>query len=156
MPDPEVQLADLLAVFPAEKATLGAALRTKLRARLPGLTEIVYFYENQGALVISYSPSQHGYEGVCSLSVYADRVLLHFAKGATLAAADPAKLLQGRATARHVALGAVTDLDRPEVEALVVAALELAGVRPVAGAVGAVLFKVEGQKARAGRARSRG
>lgn len=96
--------------------------------------EVVYLYENQGALVIAFSPSQHGHEGVCSLAVYADRVLLHFAKGAQRGSADPKRLLQGRATPRHVALTAPADLDHPEIEALLVAALALADVRPEARA----------------------
>jgi hypothetical protein len=40
-------------------------LRAKLRDRLPGLFEIVYVYETQNALVISYSPTENGYEGLC-------------------------------------------------------------------------------------------
>jgi hypothetical protein len=147
----ESQLATFFTQYEPAIADLGRGVRAKLRARLPGLSEIVYYYERQGALVISYSPSEHGYEGVCSLALYPGRVCLHFAKGAALADADPARLLQGRGKGvRHVVLSAVTDLDCGEIETLMVAALDLAGVRVRDGAEGAVIVKAEGQARRAG------
>jgi len=148
----ETQLATFFAAYAPPIADLGLALRAKLRARLPGLSEIVYVYENQGSLVISYSPSAQGYEGVCSLAVYPDRVSLFFTRGVELRKTDPQKLLQGRAkTVRFVAVGAAADLDRPEVEALMGAALALAGVRVDPGANGALILKAESQKQRARR-----
>lgn len=152
-PEAEVRLAALFARYEPAVARLGGALRTKLRARLPGLSEVVYHYANQDALVIAYSPSGHGYEGVCSLALRPDAVALHFGQGARLSGADPAKLLQGRGrTVRHVVLRAAADLDRPEIEALVAAALRLANLRLDAGAKGALLFRTEAQKQRARRA----
>src|SRR6185436_1923654 len=70
MTNAETQLASFFAKYEPAMAELGKALRAKLRARLPGLFEIVYVYENQDALVISYSPTEHGYEGVCSIALY--------------------------------------------------------------------------------------
>ncbi len=149
----ETQLAAFFAAYAPPIAEFGLAVRAKLRARLPGLSEIVYVYENQGSLVIAYSPSAQGYEGVCSLAVYPDRVSLYFTQGAQLAKADPQKLLQGRTkTVRFVAVGAAADLARPEVEALMAAALTLAGVRVDPGANGALILKAESQKQRARRA----
>jgi hypothetical protein len=157
MTNPETQLASYFARYEPAIAKRGKALRAKLRARLPGLFEIVYLYENQDALVISYSPTEHGYEGLCSLALYPDRVLLHFAQGALLSKADPGKLLQGRGkTVRHVVVSAAGDLDRPEIEALMTAALKLAKLRPEAGAKGAVIVRAEEQKQRAARATKAG
>src|SRR5687768_17727781 len=99
--NPETQLASYFAKYEPAISKLGKALRAKLRARLPGLFEIVYVYENQNALVISYSPSERGYEGLCSLALYPDRVSLYFGQGALLSKSDPNKLLQGRGTVRH-------------------------------------------------------
>jgi hypothetical protein len=152
--DPETRLAGCFAKYEPAIAGLGRALRARLRDRLPGLSEIVYLYEGQDALVISYSPTGHGYGGVCSLALYPDRVKLHFGRGAELSKADPDGLLQGSGkTVRHVVLDAVEDFDRPEIQALLAAALRLAKVRPVAGAKGEVVFRVEAQKERAIRAR---
>jgi len=149
----ETQLASYFARYEPAMAKFGKALRAKLRARLPGLFEIVYVYEKQNALVISYSPTEHGYDGVCSIALYPDKALLHFGKGASLSKADPNKLLQGHGnTVRHVVLNAVTDLDRAEIEGLIVAALKLEKVRLDANAKNSVIIKAEAQKERARRA----
>ena len=126
----ETQLASFFAKYEPAMAKLGKALRAKLRARLPGLFEIVYVYENQNALVISYSPTEHGYEGLCSIALYPRCVKLFFAQGALLSKSDPNKLLQGRGkTVRHVVLNAVADFDRAEIEVLMAAASKLAKLR---------------------------
>jgi hypothetical protein len=151
--NPEAQLASYFAQYEPAMARFGKALRAKLRARLPGLFEIVYVYENQDALVIAYSPTEHGYDGLCSIGLYPDRVQLFFGQGASLSKSDPGKLLQGRGkTVRHVVLNSVADFDRPEIEALIAVALKLAKLRLDAGAKGAVIIQAEAQKQRARRA----
>lgn len=104
MNDAETQLASYFARYEPAMAKFGKALRAKLRARLPGLFEIVYVYENQNSLVISYSPTENGYEGLCSMALYPDKVNLYFAQGSLLSKSDPNKLLQGRSKTRYVAL----------------------------------------------------
>ena len=154
MTDAETQLASYFTRYEPAMVKLGKALRARLRARLPGLSEIVYVYENQDALVISYSPTEHGYQGVFSLALYPRQVKLFFAKGGELAKSDPNRLLQGRGTGvRHVVLGDVADFDRPEIEALMTAALELARLRLDPNATGAVIIRAEAQKQRARRKR---
>ncbi|HEX9160016.1 MAG TPA: hypothetical protein VF835_07290 [Rhizomicrobium sp.] len=150
----ETQLASYFATYEPATAKLGKALRAKLRARLPGLFEIVYVYESQNALVISYSPTERGYEGVCSISVYPHLVKLGFGKGAELSKSDPKKLLQGQGrTARYVVLNSVADFDRAEIEALIADAVKLAKLRLDPKAKGAMIIKAEAQKQRARRAR---
>ena len=151
--NPETALASFFAKYEPTIAKLGKALRAKLRARLPGLFEIVYVYENQGSLVISYSPTERGYEGLCGIAVYPDRVNLFFGQGALLSKSDPNKLLQGSGkTVRHVGMNAAGDFDRAEVQALLAAALKLAKLRLDPGAKGSVIIKAEAQKERARRA----
>ena len=153
MTSAEAQLASFFAQYEPAVAKLGRALRARLRARLPGLNEIVYVYASQGSLVISYSPSEHGAEGLCSIGLYPDRVNLYFGQGAQLSKADPNKLLQGSGkTVRHVVLSSVADFDRPEIEALLAAALKLAKLRLDASAKGSLIIKAEEQKQRARRA----
>ena len=150
----ETQLASFFAKYEPAMAKLGKALRAKLRARLPGLFEIVYVYENQNALVISYSPTEHGYDGLCSIALYPTRVNLYFGQGALMSKSDPNKLLQGRGkTVRHVVMNAVADFDRAEIEVLMAAALKLAKVRLDPSAKGSVIIKAEAQKQRARRAK---
>lgn len=150
----ETQLAGFFARYEPAIARLGKALRTKLRARLPGLFEVVYLYERQSSLMISYSPTERGYEAVCSLALYPEQVKLFFARGPQLSKSDPDKLLQGSGKmVRYVPIDKAADLDRPEIEALMRAALDLAAVRPVPGAKSSVILKAEEQQKRAVRAK---
>jgi hypothetical protein len=149
----ETQIASYFENYEPAMAKLGKALRAKLRARLPGLFEIVYVYENQNALVISYSPTERGFEAVCSISVYRHLVKLGFGKGAELSKSDPNRLLQGQGrTARYVELNSVADFDRAEIEALIADAVKLAKLRLDPNAKGAMIIKAEAQKQRARRA----
>jgi hypothetical protein len=153
MTDAETRLSGFLGKYERTIAELGIALRAKLRARLPGLFEVVYMYENQDALVISYSPNEHGYEGVCSLALRPDGVNLYFTRGAQLSKSDPNKLLQGHGkTVRYVAMKAAADFDRAEIQTLMAAASKLAKLRLDAGAQGAVIIRADAQKKRARRA----
>ncbi len=155
--DGESELAGLFARYPPATAGLGKALRARLRDRLPGLFEIVYLYESQNSLVISYSPTERGYEGLCSIALYPDRAHLHFAQGALLSESDPNRLLQGRGrTVRHVVLRTVADFDRAEIERLLAAALRLAKIRLDPGATGAVICRAAAQKSRARRTVKKG
>lgn len=149
----EKELASHFAKYDPATAKLGKALRAKLRARLPGLFEIVYVYETQKAFLISYSPTEKGYEGVCSLALYPGLVKLCFGQGAQLSKSDPSKLLQGSGkTVRHVVLNSVAEFERPEIQALLTAAVKLAKVSPDAGAKGKVISRAASQKQRAHRA----
>jgi hypothetical protein len=149
----ETKIAGYFAEHPPATAKLGKALRARLRARLPGLFEVVYVYERQKSLVIAYSPTEQGYEGVCSLALDPAGAKLHFGQGASLSKADPSRLLQGKGkTVRHVVLHSVADLDRPEIEGLISAALNLAKVRPDAASTSAVVIRAESQAQRARRA----
>jgi hypothetical protein len=153
VPNAEAQLASFFAEYEPAVAKLRKALRAKLRERLPGLFEIVYVYENQNALVISYSPTEHGNEGLCSIALYPDSVRLYFGQGALLSKSDPNKLLQGRGkTVRHVVLDSVADFDRAEIQGLIAAALKLAKLRLDPSAQGSVILRSAEQKQRARRA----
>jgi hypothetical protein len=157
MTNAETQLASYFAKCEPGMAKLGKALRAKLRARLPGLFEIVYVYEKQNSLVISYSPTERGYEAVCSISVYPHLVKLGFGRGAELSKSDPNRLLQGQGkTARYVELNSVAGFDRPEIEALIADAVKLAKLSLDPDAKGALIIKAEAQKQRASRATKAG
>jgi hypothetical protein len=152
----ETQLASFFAKYEPAIAKLGKALRAKLRARLPGLFEIAYVYENQNSLVISYSPTEQGYEGLCGIALYPERVTLFFGKGAQLSKSDPSKLLQGSGkTVRYVVLQSVADFDRAEIQALMAAALKHAKLRLDPRATGRVIIRAESQKQRAARRKQR-
>src|SRR5205085_5328330 len=74
----ETQIASFFAKYDPATAKLGKSLRAKLRDRLPGLLELVYVYESQNGLVISYSPTETGSDAVCALALYPRLVKLFF------------------------------------------------------------------------------
>ena len=107
----EAQLRTLVARFAPARLRLIGAMRRWLRKRLPTAHEVVYEYRD--CFVISYSPSERGYEGVLAIRGSADDVRLYFNRGKELP--DPAKLLRGAAMARWINLEGASTLARPEV-----------------------------------------
>ena len=86
-----------------------------------------------------------------AIALYPRRVTLFFA-GAT-GLPDPRKLLKGSGKhVRHIVLSAATDLDKPEVEALITAALERSPID--ATARGRMIIKSISEKQRARRPRA--
>jgi hypothetical protein len=113
----EAELRTLIAKFaPAHERLIGA-MRRSLRKRLPTAHEVVYEYRNQGAVVISFSPNEHGYAGVLSIRADADGVKLYFTRGKEMP--DPAKLLQGSSQTRWIHVEGASTLTRPEVARLI-------------------------------------
>ena len=99
---------------------LVGALRRALQKRLPTAHEIVYEYRD--CFVISYSPSEHGYEGVLVIRGSADDVKLYFNFGKGLP--DPEKLLRGSAKlVRWIEVEDTSTLARPAVTGLIEAAI---------------------------------
>src|SRR6266478_9233184 len=71
-----------------------------------------------GAVVISFSPNEHGYEGVLAIRASADGVKLYFNRGNELP--DPEKLLQGSGKqTRSIDVEGASTLARPEVARLI-------------------------------------
>jgi hypothetical protein len=117
----EAELATLIANFAPRHLRLIGAMRRALQKRLPAAHEIVYEYRNQGAVVISFSPSEHGNEGVLAIRATADGVRLYFNQGKELP--DPEKLLQGSAQTRWIDVEGEPALTRPAVARLIDEAL---------------------------------
>ncbi len=117
----EAQLRTLIARFAPAHLRLIGAVRRWLRKRLPTAHEVVYEYRNLGAVVISYSPNEHGYEGVLAIRASTEGVKLYFSRGKELP--DPEKLLQGSAQTRWMNVEGASTLARPEVAHLIDEAL---------------------------------
>ncbi|HKE26460.1 MAG TPA: hypothetical protein VKB88_29100 [Bryobacteraceae bacterium] len=91
-------------------------MRRWLRKRVPAAHEVVYEYRD--CYVISYSPNEHGYEGVLAIRASANGVRLYFNRGKELP--DPAKLLRGSGNqTRSINLERASTLARPEVARLI-------------------------------------
>ena len=113
----EAQLRTLIAKFAPAHLRLIGVMRRWLRKRLPTAHEVVYEYRDLGAVVISFSPNDRGYEGVFGIRATADGVRLYFNQGKDLP--DPAKLLHGSSQTRWIHLEGASTLARPEVARLI-------------------------------------
>src|SRR5262249_22712516 len=98
---------------------LVATMRRWLLKRLPTAHEVVYEYRD--CFVVSYSPNEHGYEGVLSIRGSAEGVRLYFNRGKELP--DPEKLLHGASQSRWILLQGVATVARPAVARLIDEAL---------------------------------
>ena len=113
----EAQLRALIAKFAPAHLRLIGAMRRSLRKRLPTAHEVVYEYHNLGAVVVSFSPNERGFEGVLAIRAVADGVKLYFSRGKELP--DPEKLLQGSSQTRWINVEGAPTLARPEVTSLI-------------------------------------
>jgi hypothetical protein len=112
----EAQVRTLVAKFAPAHLRLIGTMRRRLRKRLPTAHEVVYEYRDW--FVISYSPNEHGYEGVLGIRASADGVKLFFNRCKELP--DPARLLQGSGSqCRSIDVEGASTLARPEVACLI-------------------------------------
>ena len=112
----EAQLRALIARFAPANQRLTSVLRRSLRKRLPSAHEMVYEYSD--CFVISYSPSEHGYEGVVAIRAGGDGMRLYFNRGKGLP--DPEKLLRGAGNqVRWISVDGASTLARPAVARLI-------------------------------------
>jgi hypothetical protein len=119
----EKQLAAFIAKFAPENAALIRAARKKMRERLPRAIELVY--DNYNFFVIGFGPTERPSDAIFSLAAQAKGVSLCFLQGSGLP--DPKGILRGSGNVvRNIRLESAATLDRPEVRALIQAALERA------------------------------
>jgi len=118
---PARQLDAFLRRFDPAIRRLAREARTKLRRRLPTAIELVY--DNYNALAIGFASSERMSDTIVSVAVYARGVNLYFMYGAALP--DPHHLLLGSGSqGRFVRFESAAMLDRPEIEELLVAAID--------------------------------
>ena len=118
--DAEKQLKSFIEKFEPKHQTLIRAVRKALRKRLPTANEFVY--DNYNFFVIAYGPTERPSECILSMFASANGVGVCFLWGAKLP--DPKKILRGSGNqTRSIRLESVDVLARPEVEALIAAAV---------------------------------
>ena len=119
----EKQLDGFIGKFDQKNQAVIRATRKALRRRLPAANELVY--DNYNFFVIGYSSTERPSDCVVSIAAGANGVGLSFYYGATLP--DPQKVLLGSGSQnRFIRLESAATLMRPEVEALIAAALSQA------------------------------
>jgi hypothetical protein len=140
---PEARLRSLIEKFDAKDQRLIRSVRSAVRKRLPAANELVYDYGF--SLVIAYSPTEQGIEGIVSIAARADGVRLYLTNGPRLP--DPKKLLMGSAKqVRYIPVEAASRLKHPDVEALIAAAIEKAKVPLPSKGSGKVVSKIAAAK----------
>ena len=116
----EDQLSGCIEKFTPEMAKAIRAMRAALRKRLPTANELVY--DNYNFFVIGYSSTLRPSDCFTQLVADAHGVRLAFYYGSTLP--DPAGILLGGGNQnRFIRLASARDLSKPEVEALIRAAI---------------------------------
>lgn len=116
----EKQLSSFIGKFAPKHQTLIRALRKALGCRFPTAHELVY--DNYNFFVIGYGPTERPSECIFSITAASNGVRLCFIHGARLS--DPKKILSGSGKqTRFMRLESAAALDRPEVEALIEAAV---------------------------------
>jgi hypothetical protein len=116
----EKQLKGFIGKFELKTQALIRAVRKSLQKRLPAANELVY--DNYNFFVIGYSPTERPSDSILSIAAGANGVGLCFIRGASLP--DPHKILLGSGKqTRFLRIGSAEVLARPEVEALIVAAV---------------------------------
>jgi hypothetical protein len=122
---PEAELRSFINRFDPKEQKLFRSVRAAIRKRFPTVNELAYEYPD--SVVISYSPTDRGIEGIVAIAARADGVFLHLSHGPQLP--DPKKLLQGPGKqTRFIRVDAAGQVGHPDVEALIVAAIDHATV----------------------------
>jgi hypothetical protein len=118
--DAKKQLDSFIDKFEPKNRVLIRAVRKELRKRLPTANELVY--DNYNFFVIGYVPSERPSDAILSIAAAANGVGLCFMHGASLP--DPEKILQGSGKqTRFIRLESAETLARPEVGAVLAAAV---------------------------------
>jgi hypothetical protein len=146
--DAEKQLAAFIRKFSPIDQQLIRAVRNALRERFPTANELVY--DNYNFFVIGYSPTERPSDAIVSMAARANGVGLCFIHGARLP--DPNKVLLGSGNqTRFIRIDSRQVLDRPEVKALVAAAITQARAPLSAAGRGKLIIRSVSAKQRSRR-----
>jgi hypothetical protein len=116
----ETQLQGFINKFAPKHRAVIRAVRKVLRKRLPTANELVW--DNYNFFVLSYGSTERPSDCIVTIAAAANGVGLSFYRGASLP--DPKKILLGSGTQnRFIRVESRNVLARPEIEALVTAAI---------------------------------
>lgn len=139
----ERQLTQFVGKFDAKSQKLIRSVRRALRARLPTAYELAY--DNYNFFVIGFSPTLRPSDAILSMAAGANGVGLCFLRGAGLP--DPKKILLGSGNqTRFIRLPSADVLARPEVEALIAAAVGKAKPLPARKDGGLIIRSVSAKQ----------
>jgi hypothetical protein len=149
--DAQAELARFILKFDPKDQSLIRSVRKAMRKRLPAANELVW--DNYNFFVIGYSPTERPSDAPLSIAARAGGIGLCFIHGAKLA--DPGKILQGSGKqTRFVRLESASTLAKPEVEALIRAALANAKTQMPKAGRGRLIIRSVAAKQRPRRTRT--
>jgi len=127
MTKPPRELLDFLFRYDSNVQSLALGLRKVIHEEMAPCHE--YIFEMRSKVVLLYGATERVIaDGICNIGVFARHVTLGFPRGTDLD--DPAGVLQGTGKAmRHLRLKKLSDLDRPEIRALLQQARTHAGLK---------------------------
>jgi len=118
---PEVELQAYIDRLDPKNQKLMRSVRAALRKRFPTAHELAYDYSSH--VVIAYSSTDRAVDAILAIDGRDDGVRLYFMHGPQLP--DPKGLLLGKGSqVRFVQVEAASQLARPDVKALIAAAVE--------------------------------
>jgi hypothetical protein len=136
--DAEKQLESFIDKFEPKNRALIRAMRKALRKRLPAANELAY--DNYNFFALGYCSTERPSDCILSVAAGANGVGLSFYHGASLP--DPHKILHGSGNQnRFIRMESVETLGRPEVEALIAAAVAQAKAPLPASGVGRLIIR---------------
>jgi hypothetical protein len=149
---PEAQLRCFIDNFDPKHQKLIRSIRSAVRKRFPTANELAYEYPD--SVVIGYSPNDRGIESIVAISARVNEVRLYFNQAVQMS--DPKKLLLGSGKqTRFIRLEAASQLAHPDVEALIVAAIDKARVPLPSTGRGRLIIQSSAAKRRPRRRRAK-
>jgi hypothetical protein len=146
--DAKKQLDSFIDKFEPKNRALIRAVRKELRKRLPTANELVY--DNYNFFVVGYGSTERPSDAILSIAAAANGVGLCFIHGASLP--DPHKILQGSGKqTRFIRLASAEMLARPEVAAVLAAAVAKAKTPLPTSGGGKLIIRSISRKQRARR-----
>ena len=122
---PEAELQSYIDRLDPRDQKLARSVRAAIRKKVPTANELAYDYKT--FVVIAYSPTEHGIEGILSIAARPDGLRLYLMRGPKLP--DPKRLLLGTGKqTRYVRVESASQLAHPDVKALIGAAVDQAEV----------------------------
>jgi len=147
-PTPEAQLRSYIDRLDPKNQKLFRSVRSALRKRFPTANELAYDYKT--FVVIGYSPTDKGIDGIVAIAGRATGVFLYFSQGPQLP--DPKRILQGSGKqTRFIQVEAGNQLADPYVEGLIAATIDQAKVPLPSEGKGSLIIKSAAAKKRPGR-----
>ena len=147
MAKPPRELIEFLYPYDPPVQSLALGLRTVVLEEMAPCHE--YIFSMRSKVVLLYGPTERVIaDCICSINVFARHVTLVFHRGKNLK--DTHGILEGTGKAmRHIRLNRLSELDRPEIKALLRQARTQAGLkRPRQRTPDAVITRVKANPAR--------